>query len=124
MMKDEKTLEDKIDLLDIENLMYILFIVSSLLNIETNEKVKKVYSRGGNPGEEIRNEYIFASLLILVVFIVFLIRNYKNLTNISRESDQYSLAEIRLIGSILLVIGQCMIIYYLYYTDTYSGSPI
>lgn len=124
MMENEKTLEEEIHLLNIEDLMYILFIVGSFINIQTNEKVRNFKIQGVSLNDEIRDEYLFASFLILIVFIVFAVRNYKNLTKLKKGSNEYNLAEIRLLGSILLVIGQCMIIYYLYHTDTYSSSPI
>lgn len=124
MMENEKTLEEEIHLLDIEDLMYILFIVGSFINIQTNEKVRNFKIQGITLNDEIRDEYLLASFLILIVFIVFAVRNYKNLTKLKKGSNEYNLAEIRLLGSILLVIGQCMIIYYLDHTDTYSSSPI
>lgn len=124
MRENKNVLEDKIHLIDIENLMYTLFIIASLFNILTNEDVKERYVNGEKPNEEIRNRYLVASYIILIVFIVFLIRNYNNLLKLSKGSSQYDLAQIRLIGSVLLIIGQCIAIYYLYQTDTYNGSPI
>lgn len=124
MMKDEKSLQEKVQLINIENLMYFLFIVASLFNILTNEEVRERYVDGSKPNEEIRNRYLVASYIILIVFIVFMIRNYNNLLKLTKGSSQYDLAQIRLIGSILLIIGQCITIYYLYQTNTYSESPI
>lgn len=124
MMKNEKPLKEKLHLLDIEDTMYILFIVSSLLNISTNEEVRKMYVGGSNPNEKIRDKYLVSSYLVLIVFIAFTVRNYNNLTKLPKDSKQYNLAQIRLIGTILLVVGQCIAIYYLYNTDSYSGSPI
>lgn len=124
MMRNEKSLEDKLHLIDIENLMYILFIIGSIFNILTNEEVREMYINGSKPNEEIRDRYLVSSYLILIVFIVFMIRNYNNLSQATKDTDQYNLAQIRFIGSILLIVGQCIAIYYLYHTDSYNGSPI
>lgn len=117
-----KTLEEKLKLLDLENFMYTFFIIGSLLDIDANEKVRNLYVNGKNPGEDIRREYLFASYLILTVFAIFMERNYYNLNNLSKDSEEYKFAELRLFGSILIVFGQMLIIYYLYNTDVFKDK--
>jgi hypothetical protein len=51
-------------------------------------------------------------------------RNYNNLMKEKTNSKEYHLLEIRYFGSVLLVLGQILVIYYLLNTESYNGSPI
>ena len=115
-----KTYEEKINLLDIDNLMFCLFIIASLLNLDANEKMKESYLYNNVSKEKIRKQFIFSSYLILIVFIVFMKRNYDNLNKLNNKKSEYNFALIRLYGSILIVIGQILVIYYLYNTNNFQ----
>ena len=112
----EKTLEEKIKLLYIEDLMFSLFIIASLIDIIANEQSRTLLSNNKNLNEELRQKYLFASYLILFVFIFFMERNYNNLTMLNEDDEEYYWAKTRFIGSMLIVLGQIYVIYF--YTNT------
>lgn len=116
----ENIFNDKFKLLNLENLMYILFIIASLIDIFTNEKVRIAFKNQETPGNELRERYIIAGFLILIVFIVFMIRNFNNLNKLTKEDEEYPFAEIRFIGSVLIVIGQFMTLYYFINTTNFK----
>ena len=113
-------MNEKLKILDIEVFMYTFFIVASLIDIEANMQAKYNVQQGKELNEDLRKQYLLASYLILTVFIVFMKRNYYNLENLSIHEKEYMFAEIRLYGSILIVIGQILIIYYLYNTTIFK----
>ena len=113
-------MNEKLKMLDLENYMFAIFILASLLSIDANEKAKEEYKKENPLNEDFRKEYLLVGFLILSVFIVFLERNYNNLDKLSKKNKEYDFAKIRLYGSILIVLGQLLIIYYLYNTTTFN----
>lgn len=111
---------DKYEVLNIENISYAFFIIASIIDLKANENLKNFYLKNEKPNEDLRNEYIFASSLILTVFIVFMIRNHYNLSKITKNENEYNYAYIRFIGSLLIVIGQILVLYYFYNTTNFS----
>lgn len=120
----EKSIDDKLKLLDIENAMYIFFIASSLICINANEKVRNKYLNNEKIDKSIQSEYLVGAYLALIVFIVFMERNYDNLKYTDKNTKEYDFEEMRLFGSTLIVFGQLIAIYYLYNTDKFNGGPI
>lgn len=116
----EKTLEEKLRLLDIENLMFIFFIIASLIDIMANEKSRELLLNNNDLNEELRKEYLFASYLILFVFIIFMERNYNNLMMLDEDDEEYKFAKIRLFGSMLIVLGQLYVIYFYMNTSLFK----
>lgn len=114
----------KLKRIKIENLMYILFILASILDIYANEKAKKELIEGRSLNEKIRNQYVIASIMVLIVFYVFMQRNYNNLKACYQSKKEYELAKMRFFGSGLIVIGQVLIVNYLINTNYFNGSPI
>lgn len=115
-------LNEKYKKLDLENYMFSLFIIASLLSIDVNEKAKNAYKKEDPHLEDLRKEYIVIGYLILFVFIVFLERNSNNLDKLNKDNEEYEFAKIRLYGSILIVLGQLLILYYLYNTTTLKSK--
>lgn len=116
----ENIFNDKFKLLNLENIMFILFIIASILDIDTNEKVRIAFKNKETPGNDLRDSYIIAGFLILIVFIVFMLRNYNNLSKLRPEDEEYPFAETRFIGSVLIVIGQFMTLYYFINTTNFK----
>lgn len=111
---------DKIQLLNIEYTMYIFFIIASIIDIEANIKTRKLYQYQEPLNEALRQQYIVANILIFIVFIVFLLRNYENLMQLSKEDSEYKNAWIRYIGSVSIVSGQLLVLYYFYHTTNFK----
>lgn len=120
----DENINEKIDMIEFENLIYLLLIFAALLNIDTNERLKNLYKNNKTPNESIRNEYLFASFVGLYVFSSFLKRNYNTLNNLEEGTEEYELSKLRVIGSYFFIIGQLIVIYYLLNTSTYEDSPI
>ncbi|MGM9971227.1 MAG: DUF973 family protein [Anaeroplasmataceae bacterium] len=112
--------DDKYELLKIEKLCYYLFIYASIIFIITTNEVKSFYDQNKKPDKNIRNEYVFSSIIILIVFVIFMIRNYNNIKKLNKNDKEYENALIRLIGSIFIVIGQIMVVYYFYQTTNFE----
>lgn len=114
--------KEKINLFDIEMLMYFLFIIAACIDLYANEQTRNLYQKNQPLNEEIRQEYILANWLIFIVFITFMIRNYYNLQQLSKESIEYQIAQIRLIGSILIVVGEALVLYYFYSSTIFDSN--
>ncbi|MCM1260960.1 MAG: hypothetical protein NC182_07520 [Prevotella sp.] len=112
---------DKMQLLNIEYTMYIFFIIASLIDIDANVKTRKLYLYRDSPDERLRQQYIVANILILIVFIVFLLRNYEKLIQLSKENPEYKNAWLRYIGSVSIVSGQLLVLYYFYHTTNFKS---
>lgn len=111
---------DKIQLLNIEYTMYIFFIIASVIDMDANMKTRQLYTYRDSPDEALRQEYIIANILILIVFIVFLLRNYENLIHLSKEDLEYKTAWLRYMGSVSIVGGQFLVLYYFYHTTNFK----
>lgn len=72
------------------------------------------------PKEDLRQQYIYANILILIVFIIFMLRNYNNLSQLSKHSQEYKIAEARYIGIVFIVSGQLLVLYYFFHTANFK----
>lgn len=113
---------DKYQLLDIENMCFILFIIASVIDINGNEQARRLYQENQKLNNNLRNQYLLASTLILIVFIVFFLRNLNNVNKLSQGDPEYPYAVARLIGSFLIVIGQFLTIYYYWNTTNFTTA--
>ena len=95
-----------------------------MLNYDTNLKLKDLYLNNQSPNENIRDEFLLANYIGLFIFITFLNRNYNTLNDLEEGTEEYELAKLRIYGSYFFIIGQLIVIYYLYNTSTFSDSPI
>lgn len=111
---------NKFELLNVENTMYFFFILASMIDIKANEKTRCLYIQNLEPKEDIRQQYILANILILIVFIIFMLRNYNNLSQLSKHSQEYKIAKARYIGSVCIVSGQLLVLYYFYHTTNFK----
>lgn len=116
--------EEKIKLIDFENQIYLLLIFATLLNYDTNLKLKNLYINNQGPNKNIRDEYLLANYIGLFIFIVFLKRNINTLNNLENGTEEYELAKLRVFGSYLFIMGQLIVIYYLMNTSNFEDSPI
>lgn len=116
--------EEKIKLLDFENQIYLLLIFATLLNYDTNLKLKNLYLNNQGPNENIRDEYLLANYIGLFIFIVFLKRNINTLNDLEEGSKEYELAKLRVYSSYLFIMGQLIVIYYLTNTSNFEDSPL
>ena len=110
--------------IDIEDNIYYLLIVNSLINLDANKKLKKRLLKNQNPNNEIRNEYLFSSYILLYIYLVFLVRNQENLDNLEVDDENYELENLRVLGSYMFILAQMIVIYYFYNSSNFDDSPI
>ncbi len=113
---------DKMELLDIEDFCFILFIIASLIDINGNEQARIFLLKNKKLNNDLRNQYLLASFLILIVFFIFYLRNLNNLNKLDGKNQEYIYALTRYIGSLLIVLGQILIIFYYFNTTTFSNT--
>lgn len=101
----------KLKEIKLENFAFLLLITSGIIDLLANEKIKKSYTRA-NGKEDARKKFILASCLILIVFGYFSYRNYNKLKTLIPGSEEYQIAYVRFIGSIFIVAGELLVLYY------------
>lgn len=120
----DKDLKRRLKWIEIENNLYILLILNSLINLDANYKLKNNLLNNKKPNEEIRNEYLLASYILLFIFIMYFIRNSDTLEHLEKGSEEYNLARLRVIGSYLLICAQFITVYYFLNTSNFEDSPL
>ena len=103
--------QDLIKRLNFENLIWITFIIISLIDIYGDELIKQsVILNDINSEKKAQNLFLGVSLISILVYIYFLYRNYSDYkTNCSKYN------EIRLIGSSLILVGTFCLLYFQLY---------
>lgn len=103
--------QDLIKRLNFENLIWITFIIISLIDIYGDELIKQsVVLNDINSEKKAQNLFLGVSLISILVYIYFLYRNYSDYkTNCSKYN------EVRLIGSTLILIGTFCLLYFQLY---------
>ena len=100
--------EQLIKRLSFENLIWIAFIIVSMADIYGDELIKKSVN---NNDLELRSKaeslFIFVALVSILVYIYFLCRNYYDY-----KENKNKIYEIRLLGSILVLSGTLLLLYF------------
>ena len=107
------TNDDLITRLNFENLIWVTFIILSLIDIYADELIKKGVNENN---EELQNnaQYIFlgVSLISILIYIYFFYRNYSDYKNNMTKCN-----EIKLFGSSLILIGCFCLLYFQLYNQ-------
>ncbi len=103
-----KNKEEIIRQLSFENIIWILFIGTSILNIISDELIKKSIICNDDSDEVAKVLSFIVIFITLITYVYFIIRNYNDYKN--NMTDTY---KIRLFGSILLLIGTLCLLYFL-----------
>lgn len=106
-----KDIYEKLKDIKIEDFAFLLLIVSGIVDMMGNEDFKKYYINGQGKVDA-RKKYILSSVIILIAFSYFVYRNYKVMKEFPSYSREYQYAKVRFFGSIFLVIGELMVLYY------------
>lgn len=97
---------DELRRLDIETFVAFTFIIASIINITgDNQKRKYLYSGVEQFDENARKLYILVQIITVTACFYFVYRNKNNLENENSWANN-----IRLIGSILILIGAIMVL--------------
>ena len=108
-----------VERLSFENLIWICFIVISVLDIYGDELIKKGITKKDKTSREKANKlFLGISIFSILIYIYFLIRNYSDYKKHYNKSY-----EIRLVGSILILTGSICLLYFQLTTTYQTDSP-
>ena len=112
--------DDEISVLDIENILNLIFILASLIEIEGNNKLKNKILNNIRPDGRNRQKYLISNILMLFVFIAYVSRKYHNVLTLDKNDPEYKPSLSRLLGSIIIVIGEILVINYFLKTTRFN----
>lgn len=105
--------------LSFENIIWLIFIIVSALDIYGDELIKKsVRENDVNAQRKSENLFLFVSLVSILVYIYFLYRNYSDY-----KKYRNKLYEIRLFASCLILIGTLLLFYFQINVNNNSDLP-
>jgi len=115
-------INNKLNRLNFEDILWILFALLAIYNIIGN-KNEKNYLKSNNIIYEEKANKIFEFTLgvTLLIYIYFFIRNYNSFKQSSEKEK--SLYTIKLLGSSLLIGGIVCLIYFQVNQENFIGSP-
>jgi len=116
--------ENEIKRLNFENLLWVIFIILSILNIVSNNNQKEyVVSKNQYYEDRANNISMFVLTVLLFVYLYFFTRNYrmyKNKVNNATREDF-----VKVMGSIFFIIGTlCLLYFQVNSDDNFIGSPL
>lgn len=114
--------QEEINRLNFENNIWILFSCLCLINIAGDNNLKD-YLRTNNINKKniSDNLFLFTLSVTLLIYIYFLNRNikaYKKASEVNKE-----LYKVKVFGSLFLIIGILLLIYFQKEQTSFNGSP-
>lgn len=114
---------NKINELKIDEYIWIIFIILSTLNIMGDESEKKYYITNDiNEDKKAKEIFTFTVAVSFILYLYFAKRNYQTVKKLRKYNCDSSLHEIRLIGSIFIVIGVLLVLYF-QINDNTANNP-
>lgn len=113
---------EEINRLNFENFIWIVFASLCILNI-SGDNLEKEYLENHESDFKTRANKIFEFTLSItfLIYIYFFLRNYHALKKATK--NQKRLYEIKTLGSLFLIIGIIMLIYFQKKQTSFEGSP-
>ena len=114
--------EDEIRRLNFEDIIWIVFIILSILNIVGNDNQKKyVVSNKQYYEDRANNISIFVLTILFIIYLYFFYRNYNMYNDKDNPSD---VDRIKVIGSFLFIVGTvCLLYFQVNSDDNFIGEP-
>ncbi|MBQ2873430.1 MAG: hypothetical protein IJE89_05475 [Bacilli bacterium] len=114
---------NEINRLNFEDILWVIFIILSILNIVSNDNQKKYVISDNQYYEDNANKIsIFVLIVLLCIYLYFFLRNYNMYTNKGIEATNTDL--IKVIGSILFILGTiCLLYFQVNSEDNFIGGP-
>lgn len=107
-MNNNNNNEEMIKRLSFENLIWVSFIIISILDIYGDELIKKDLRYNDKKSLEKANKlFLGITLFTILIYIYFLIRNYSDYEKYKNQNY-----EVRLIGSVLILAGSLCLLYF------------
>lgn len=116
-------IEKEINRLNFEDIIWIVFIILSILNIFANDNQKKyVISNKLCYENRANNISIFVLTILFFIYGYFFYRNYTMYNNKDIPSD---IDKIKVIGSLFFIIGTlCLLYFQINSDDNFIGEPV
>lgn len=114
-------MNSEINRLNFEDVLWIIFVILSLLNIVSNN-YQKEYILTNNQEYENKANIISVTVLIilLLIYIYFFLRNYNMYINKDKTSNE---DKIKVFGSLLFIIGTlCLLYFQINSNDNFIGD--
>lgn len=113
----------EINRLNFEDIIWLIFIVLSILNIFANDNQKKYVISENQYYEDNANKIsVFVLIILLCIYLYFFLRNYNMYTNKGINANKTDL--IKVIGSILFIGGTlCLLYFQVNSEDNFIGGP-
>lgn len=119
-----KNINNKIEELELEKLIWGLFIVGSILSIVADDYQEKYLKNNDisslNKGYDIN---VFVLILSIILNSYFVIRNYNDLKKGYKNNKNADLLLVRFIGSVLFIVGLFCTLYFVLNSKGSIGSP-
>lgn len=115
-------INEEIKRLNFEDILWVVFIVISFLNIY-GDKLQKDYliNNDDKVNKNANNIFIFTIIVSFFIYLYFLNRNYNFYLKASVE--QKRLYEIKLFGSVFLIAGTLCLLYFQIKNTSSIGTP-
>ena len=106
-----------------EDNISIVFIILSVLNIKANNIVEDalITNNYDNYNKAI-NIYKFNIVISILIYIYFVTRNYNFYKNAIENNENPSFEKIRVLGSVLILIGTILLAYTLFADENEQGE--
>ena len=103
-------MNDELERLNFEDYIWIIFIILSILNIVCNKYQKEYVIRNNDRYEDVAKKISIIVLIVLFfIYLYFFLRNY-NMYNSKVDATKEDF--IKLVGSLLFVIGTFCLLYF------------
>lgn len=112
--------ENTIKRLNFENFIWVVFIVISSLDIYGDELIKKGLKENDKSCQARADKlFLFLTFVSLIIYVYFFMRNYSDYQKYKNKSY-----EVRLFGSILVLVASICFIYFQLTTRTEDSPSI
>lgn len=106
-----------------EDNISIVFIILSVLNIKANNIIEDVLITNNYDNyKKAINIYKFNIVVSILIYIYFVIRNYSFYERAIENEEDPSFEKIRVIGSVLILIGTILLAYTLFADENEQGE--
>ena len=102
------TMNNKIKEIETDELIWIIFIILSIINIYGDELHKKSLTTNNQKSNIAKQIFLLTAISSLLIYFYFLSNSYKELQN----TDNLELQKTKITGIILIIIGNILIIYF------------
>lgn len=101
-------MNNKIKEIETDELIWIIFIILSIINIYGDELYKKSLTTNNQKSNITKQIFLLTAISSLLIYFYFLSNSYKELQN----TDNIELQKTKITGIILIIIGNILIIYF------------